>query len=90
MFAKNLPEKYDGYSTRELLDMWGGGLPLRIPEGTPKAKISAMSGLLRDYKIAPIFWDDPERHEQNWAELRALFDRLGLELSDKVPASPGE
>lgn len=87
MIGKNLPEKYEGYLTRELLDMWGGGLPLRIPKDTPKAKISAMRGLLRDYKIAPIFWDAPERHEQNWAELRDLFYRLGLELNEKVPES---
>lgn len=90
MIGNNLPEQFEGYPTRELLDMWGGGLPLRISKGTPKKKIGAMSNLLRQYKLAPIFWDDPERFERNREELRDLFNRLGLKLGEKIPARSGE
>jgi len=50
----NLPETYKGYSTKELLAFWG-----RYREGkeqdAPVEKILAMRGLLREYKIAPVF-----------------------------------
>jgi len=64
MINTNLPETYKGYSVNELLDMWGGGSPLRIPKETPKPKIIAMSCLLRDYKIGGVFWDDPNDSKQ--------------------------
>lgn len=50
----NLPETYMGYSTKELLAFWG-----RYCDGkersAPVEKIRAMRGLLKDYKIAPVF-----------------------------------
>lgn len=50
----NLPETYKGYSTKELLVFWE-----RYCEGkerkAPVEKIRAMRGLLKDYKIAPVF-----------------------------------
>ncbi|MFZ5813001.1 MAG: hypothetical protein ACOY4F_13245 [Thermodesulfobacteriota bacterium] len=50
----NLPETYKGYSTKELLAFW-----VRYCEGkeqgAPVEKIRAMRGLLREYKIAPVF-----------------------------------
>ena len=82
MINTNLPKTYAGYSVDELLDMWGGGSPLRIPEGTPKPKIIAMRGLLRDYKIAGIFWDDVSKFEENKAGLRKIFADRGIKLND--------
>ncbi|HOO76724.1 MAG TPA: hypothetical protein PLI51_05225 [bacterium] len=74
MKKQDLPETYRGYSTRELLRLWNGGSPLNIPEGTPVEKISAMDCLLRDYKIAPVFWEGSE----NWSdeELEAKTQEL--------------
>ena len=82
MINTNLPKTYQGYSVNELLDMWGGGNPLRIPEGTPKPKIIAMSGLLRNYKIGGVFWDDPNEFEENWERLRKIFADQGIKLND--------
>ncbi len=56
MKEQELPKLYKGYPTEELLQIWEQLLKDRIPEDTPKEKISAMNGLLREYKIAPVFW----------------------------------
>ena len=79
-----LPKIYQGYPVAELLDMWGGGGPLRIPQGSPKEKIIAMSDLLREYKIAPIFWDDKSKYEENKTRLRKIFSDRGIRLSEPI------
>jgi len=50
---KNLPKTYKGYPTQELLEIWEQVKGPGINEGTPKEKISAMSDLLREYKLSP-------------------------------------
>lgn len=55
MTYQELPKKYQGFSTQELLDMWKG-----IPSGKlrtedyPIEKIWAMRDLLMEYEISPI------------------------------------
>jgi hypothetical protein len=51
---KNLPETYKGYSTKELLRFWKAYASGQ-EKGRPVEKLRAMSGLLREYKIAPVF-----------------------------------
>ena len=54
-----LPPKFQGYPTAYLLGLWDAvRTPQGIPEGTPVEEISAMSDILREYQIAPVFWDD--------------------------------
>jgi len=50
----NLPETYKGYSTKELLAFWKRYCEGK-EQGAPVEKIRAMHGLLKDYKIAPVF-----------------------------------
>jgi len=56
MINQNLPKKFKGYSTIELLDMWeqiakkDGILP-----GTSKDKIRTMNHFLRQFEIAPVY-----------------------------------
>ncbi|MBC8420874.1 MAG: hypothetical protein H8E10_20025 [Desulfobacterales bacterium] len=51
MAEQNLPERYKGYSTKELLEIWDQVAGDGITPGTPVEKISAMDSLLREYKL---------------------------------------
>ena len=56
MKNKSLPETYKGYPTKELLKTYQQiASRSGIPEGTPREKIGAMRGLMREYKLAPVF-----------------------------------
>jgi hypothetical protein len=57
MNAQNLPQNYEGYSTKELLDLWQS-IPQQTLESPPepKGKIRAMRRLLMDYRLAPVEW----------------------------------
>lgn len=50
----NLPDSYKGYCTKELLAFWDRYCEGK-ERGAPVEKIRAMRGLLKDYKIAPVF-----------------------------------
>jgi len=68
MKNRNLPETYKGYLTKELLAMWSPGEGLKIAPGTPRDKIAAIGGLLREYKLAPVFWDEVHKGMSRWDE----------------------
>jgi len=56
MIKQNLPKKFKGYSTTELLDMWEQiAKKDGIVPGTPKDKIRTMNHFLRQFEIAPVY-----------------------------------
>lgn len=68
--GKELPDTYKSYSTQQLLDMWEAIQGDGIAAGTPVEKISAMRGLLWDYRLSAKaqLTDEMEEEERQRVE----------------------
>ena len=78
MNEQSLPQSYEGYSTKELLELWES-IPRRRhtdPE-EPGEKVLAMRGLLADYRLAPVHWRDYEGDTTDMVRSKKLLAPYG-------------
>jgi hypothetical protein len=74
--SKSLPEEFQGFKTRDLLDLWVAIGPPPGPNAGPE-KMSAMQDLLRDYKIAPVSWRNLPEDKQEALRMLKAFGHPG-------------
>jgi len=80
MNEQSLPQSFEGYSTKELLELWAD-IPNRKysdPE-EPEEKVLAMHDLLRKYRLLDWNWDDEERLKTDIALAKKLLKPYGID-----------
>ncbi|MDR3357700.1 MAG: hypothetical protein LBN96_02345 [Desulfovibrio sp.] len=91
MNEQSLPQNYKGYSTAELLKVWRD-IPGRkhTDQPTPRQKVSAMDGLLREHRLAPVYWGTGEEYKANMIQSRKLLKPFGIKPAPWADANGNE
>ena len=80
MSEQNLPQNYEGYSTKELLELWVSIPQQRLdsPE-VPGEKVLAMHSFLHKYRLAPVDWRDWEGDTADMVQAKKLLKPYGID-----------
>jgi hypothetical protein len=81
MNAQNLPQDFEGFSTAELIKLWGS-IPNRkfgVSPKEPREKVLTMHRLLDKYRLAPIYWGDGEQRKADMIQSRKLLKPFGID-----------
>lgn len=67
-----LPERFRGYSTKELILFWDLYYEGRTKDA-PREKILAMQDLIYEEKLAPVTWKTPQDREKARKKIAELM-----------------